>query len=249
MNPPAAGGTTRLAVPIPPFQPKQVVPAPAPIAPSATGPPVAFSIAARTCSARTWRPWMSFRYPSLVSPTTTVTVPVAMPISGLSRMACSTKASATSPTFSVLVSAMGDSITPSSRICSNPTTFPTPLIVWTAARTFSRNRLPPWGRMTVTPVRTGPCPGRSGPSPAWSVTCPTRTPGTSVIALSRPTGNSPTINPASRARGRPPSFPSPLILLSVLPVPVPVPVPVACRVSVSLSLSLSPRNEVSQCPG
>jgi hypothetical protein len=38
--------------------------------------------------------------------------------------------------------------------------------------------------MMVTPVLTGPTPTFSGPRPLTSETCPTSTPGTSVIALS-----------------------------------------------------------------
>ncbi len=55
---------------MPPFQPKITVPVPAPTLPSSTGPPFAFLTAASTSSGVTFRPRMSFRYPSLVSPTT-----------------------------------------------------------------------------------------------------------------------------------------------------------------------------------
>src|SRR5689334_10538660 len=48
--------------------------------------------------------------------------------------------------------------------------------------------------MAVTPVRTS--------SPSITVTCPTRTPATSVIASSGPGGNTPGASPRSRARGR-----------------------------------------------
>src|SRR5712692_4355283 len=50
---------------------------------------------------------------------------------------------------------------------------------------------PPCGRMAVMPVLIE--------SPRAMVTCPTRTPRTSVIALSGPTGNTPTTIPSSRA--------------------------------------------------
>ncbi len=46
---------------MPPFQPKARVPVPAPTAPSSTGPPVADSSAAATCSGRMGRARMSFR--------------------------------------------------------------------------------------------------------------------------------------------------------------------------------------------
>ena len=61
---------------------------------------------------------------------------------------------------------------------------------------------PAWGRMTVTPVRTGPRGGvsASGPSPSMRVTCPTSTPSTSVIALSGPGVPVPIAMPRSRAR-------------------------------------------------
>ena len=55
---------------MPPFQPQTIVPVPAPTSPSSTGPPFAFFRAANTSSDVMWRPRMSLRYPSLVSPTT-----------------------------------------------------------------------------------------------------------------------------------------------------------------------------------
>src|SRR5215204_2418345 len=58
------------------------------------------------------------------------------------------------------------------------------------------------GTIMVTPVRTGPCPMTSGPSPAISVVCPTRIPSTSVIAFHRPVANRPMLIPSSRARTR-----------------------------------------------
>src|SRR5262249_9752228 len=58
----------------------------------------------------------------------------------------------------------------------------------------------PRGRTAVTPVRTGPLPTCSLPSPEISVVCPTVTPETSVIALSGP-GVQSKGTPRSRARG------------------------------------------------
>ena len=52
----------------------------------------------------------------------------------------------------------------------------------------------PGAPITVTPVRTS--------LPRRIVVCPTRTPGTSVIAFHRPGGYVPTPRPTSRARGR-----------------------------------------------
>ena len=58
----------------------------------------------------------------------------------------------------------------------------------------------PRGRMAVTPVRTGPLPTFSVPSPEMSVAWPTSTPATSVIAFARP-GVPSNGMPRSRARG------------------------------------------------
>ena len=63
-----------------------------------------------------------------------------------------------------------------------------------AAETFSRNRLPPCGRIAVIPVLIE--------SPRAIVVWPTRTPATSVIALRGPVGMVPTMMSMSRARGR-----------------------------------------------
>ena len=103
-------------------------------------------------------------------------------------------ASAARHTHSVQVSRIGVSSSPNSRTCVTPCSLPNPLPTYTAAGTRSRNGLPPCGRIAVTPVRMR--------SPSRTVTCPTRTPGTSVIALSGPGSMMPTTTPASRARGR-----------------------------------------------
>src|SRR6185503_9010906 len=60
------------------------------------------------------------------------------------------------------------------------------------------------GSTAVTPVRTGPCPTFSAPSPLTIVAWPTSTPATSVMALRRPVGNAPTTMLRSRARMRAP---------------------------------------------
>ena len=65
VNPPNSIGRTRLAVPMPPFQPKHSVPVPAPTVPSATGPVEADSIAAKTCSARTCRAGQEVHAPAV----------------------------------------------------------------------------------------------------------------------------------------------------------------------------------------
>ncbi len=53
----------------------------------------------------------------------------------------------------------------------------------------------------MTPVRIGPLPGTSLPSPSMSVTWPTAKPGTSVMAFNAPVVPGKGI-PSSRPRGR-----------------------------------------------
>src|SRR5262249_15890403 len=67
------------------------------------------------------------------------------------------------------------------------------------AKTGSEESLPR-GRTAVTPVRTGPSPSFSLPSPEMRVVCPTATPLTSVMALSGP-GAPSRGTPRSRALG------------------------------------------------
>src|SRR5262249_57621728 len=97
----------------------------------------------------------------------------------------STTASRTTPTLWVLVSRTGPSSMPDSSIHVVPVISPLPLSENHDANTGSSD-LRPRGRIAVTPVRTGPLPTTSFPSPAISVACPTSTPATSVMALSRP---------------------------------------------------------------
>ncbi len=108
---------------------------------------------------------------------------------------------ATRGRLSVFVSAIGYSRNPASAIHARPVISPVPFRTKPPAGTFlcqTSSR----GMITVTPVRTGPCPGISGPSPAMSVRCPTLRPGMSVIALSGPGWYRPTMMPSSRARAR-----------------------------------------------
>ena len=56
--------TMRDAVPVPPLKSWQIIPVPPPTSPSGTGPSDAASMAAKRCSARTWKPSMSFSAPS-----------------------------------------------------------------------------------------------------------------------------------------------------------------------------------------
>ena len=82
------------------------------------------------------------------------------------------------PTDKVLVRTIGVSSVPSSCTWVDPASLPKALPTNTAAATLSRNRLPSWGRIAVTPVRTA--------APSTMVVCPTRTPATSVMAFERP---------------------------------------------------------------
>jgi hypothetical protein len=71
-------------------------------------------------------------------------------------------------------------------------------------------------------VRTGPIPRTSGPEPRTSVTCPTRTPATSVIALGGPAHAPSHVRPVLVQ----PSNPSLLLCFPVLPLPYHM---LACR--------------------
>src|SRR5262245_60801853 len=104
--------------------------------------------------------------------------------------------------FIVLVRRIGTSSAPCVSIQMLPVISPVPFRTQVAAGTFSRQRSPPCGRIAVTPVRAGPSPGRRRPVPLLIVTCPTRTPFTSVMALRGPGAISPTTMPRSRARLR-----------------------------------------------
>ncbi len=103
------------------------------------------------------------------------------------------RASWTTPTEWVFVSPIGDVSIPDSRIHSSPVSSPFPFRRWAPAKTGSSHGLPSCGKTTVTPVRTE--------SPSTIVSCPTRTPGTSVIAFSSPVGSVPMRIPRSLARG------------------------------------------------
>ena len=193
MWPPKRSGRRLDAVPMPPFQPKATVPVPAPTEPSATGPPVADRMAATTCSRRTGRERMSLRaHPSFVSPTRAFTERTS-PLPGWARVHATTASTAV-PTARVFVRTIGVSIVPSSRTWVEPASFPKALPTKTAPGTFSWKRFPPCGSTAVTPVRMV--------SPSRSVTWPTRTPATSVMAFRGPGGKTPGARPRSRARGR-----------------------------------------------
>src|SRR6266851_3492124 len=105
----------------------------------------------------------------------------------------------------VLVSRIGVSISPHSMTWVIPDTSPAPLRTNPPPVIRSMKMFPWSGRMAVTPVRTGPLPGLSGPSPRMIVAWPTRTPSTSVIALYLPGLNRPSGTPSSLARTLGPS--------------------------------------------
>ena len=90
------------------------------------------------------------------------------PILGHLRVIHFTAASDTLPTAIVLVSRIGVSRRPHSWTCVSPDTSPAPLSTKPPASTrFSK--MFERGMIAVTPVRTGPLPTSSGPSPMISV--------------------------------------------------------------------------------
>src|SRR5262245_32396726 len=108
-------------------------------------------------------------------------------------------ASRTVPTLVVLVSMTGPSSRPDSSTQAVPVISPLPLSENQPANTGSLTARPR-GSTAVTPVRTGPEPTTSLPSPPTSVAWPTSTPWTSVTALPGP-GAPSKGTPRSRARG------------------------------------------------
>jgi hypothetical protein len=134
---------------------------------------------------------MSLSQPSFVSPTTGL-MDTTSRFPGISSIV-STRASAARHTLRVPVRRIGVSIQPSSLTCERPTSLPNPFPTTMAPCTLSRNRFPACGRTAVTPVRSE--------SPLHTVTCPTRTPATSVMASSGPGGSAPITIPASRTLG------------------------------------------------
>ena len=98
-------------------------------APSSTAPPLAAASADATCSGLTWKPLMSLRTPSQVSPTTGRLQRPPSPC-----CAAATSASRTTPTECVFVSPIGVVSSPESRIHSSPVSSPLPLILWRRRR-------------------------------------------------------------------------------------------------------------------
>lgn len=178
---------------MPALWPMVTMPVPAPTTPSTTGPSVAAASAWRACAAVTHRRRMSSRCESSHSPTTGITTS-STPAANSS----STTPSATRPTDEVPVSRMGVSSTPHSVISMVPVSSPAPLRTAGAAGIgIANSAAGSSGTMAVTPVRAI----GSSPSPCHTVTCPTRTPGTSVMALWRPVENGPKVRPRSRPAG------------------------------------------------
>src|SRR5450631_361593 len=143
---------------------------------------------------------MSLSQPSQVSPTTgsdhQYPVVSAPPCASRHWMV----ASRTTPTLCVLVIITGPSRKPDSSIHVVPVISPLPFCENQAAKTGFFRESRPLGSIAVTPVRIGPLPGCSLPSPEISVVWPTSTPATSVIALRSP-GVPSKGTPRSRARG------------------------------------------------
>jgi len=94
----------------------------------------------------------------------------------------------------------GPSRKPDSSIQVVPVISPLPLRDHQPAKTGLEKESLPRGRTAVTPVRTGPTPTCSLPSPEMRVVWPTVTPATSVMALRGP-GVPSKGTPRLRARG------------------------------------------------
>ena len=107
-------------------------------------------------------------------------------------------AACTFPTLCVFVIMTGPSRKPDSSTQVVPVISPFPFSEYQPAKTGSYP--PVRGITAVTPVRTGPSPTTSSPSPSMIVVCPTRTPATSVIAFRLPGSPGKGI-PRSRALG------------------------------------------------
>src|SRR6202451_2200867 len=145
---------------------------------------------------------MSFSHPSQVSATTGSDHQYPEG----SGCPCATRhwitASRTTPTLCVFVIITGPSKNPDSSTQVVPVISPFPFSDHQPANTELFIDSLPRGKTAVTPVRTGPFPTSSLPSPEIRVVWPTATPETSVIALSAP-GVPSNGMPRSRARGLP----------------------------------------------
>src|SRR5258708_3734997 len=131
---------------------------------------------------------MSLRYPPPVSAHTGSSHCRAS--RGLIRLTQLTTPVWQAPTACVFDSTTGRLNDPASSIQVVPVISPLPLSEYQPAAHGCPTPSRPRGRIAVTPVRTGPAPTTSGPSPPINVVTPTSTPPTSVIAFSghRPSG-------------------------------------------------------------
>src|SRR5215210_6558801 len=116
---------------------------------------------------------MSFNQPSQVSATTGN--PQACAVFPAFFNCQAITASRATPTLCVLVMTTGLSKKPDSSIQVVPVISPLPFNEYQPAKTGSLEALPR-GRTAVTPVRTGPTPTCSLPSPEINVAWPTSTP-------------------------------------------------------------------------
>src|SRR5580698_10550210 len=142
---------------------------------------------------------MSFSQPSQVSATTGSDHQAPVASAGPCFTFQAMTASCTTPTLWVLVIITGPSRKPESSSQVVPVISPAPFSVNHPPKTASLEAFPR-GKIAVTPVRTGPTPTFSAPSPEINVVWPTSTPLTSVMAFNGP-GVPSNGTPKSRARG------------------------------------------------
>ena len=149
---------------------------------------------ASTCTVRA-----SLSQLSSHSPTTGITTS-SVPIAASTSHAAATAPSKTRPTAIVEVRKIGVSISPHSEIWRKPVSSPAPFrAVAPAATGLRKNDSPGPGRIAVTPVRALPRPTGGSGSSRTTVTWPTRTPATSVIAFAAPASRWPMRRPCSRS--------------------------------------------------
>ncbi len=170
---------------MPPLNSLQIIPVPPPTFPSSTGP----GVSGVECVPGVFRLYVK------TVDVVQITVPglghdrqgppVALHVGRSALDLPGITASRTTPTLCVLVIIMGPLRNPESSTHVVPVISPLPFSVNHAANTASLDAFPR-GWIAVTPVRTGPFPISSFPSPEISVVWPTSTPFTSVMALFGP---------------------------------------------------------------
>ena len=195
---PRASGTRRLDEPIPPFQPNATMPAPAPTQPCSTAPAV------RRRDGPGGVRSLDLHGAGVVEPAVVAFADdgnhdvVDADAPDRPRTRAATAPSKTRPTAIVEVRKTGVSISPHSEIWRNPVSSPAPFRTAAPARARgcgTSDALAP-GTIAVTPVRAIPRPVGWRRLVAHTVTWPTRTPATSVIAFARRRA------PAGRSGGR-----------------------------------------------